>query len=384
MEINDLLLDDPDALAAADPSGMLAATAGAGGFMRAAAATLDSAALIRLADDGQPRALVVVGGGGSTAAGDILSAVAGLGSPIPVFTSSGPSLPGWVGAGDLVVAVSASGATKETLSNAAEAIRRGCRVAAICPARSELASLIAADRSAVLMALAQPADGRPLRARALLWSLATPLLLLGGRIGLVDDAPGAIARAADALDDIARSCGPVVPVGENSAKQLAVEVATSWPIIWGTGEVGGVAAARFARQLAENAGLPSSVGVVPQAARTQSGLFAGPRATQLAEDDIFRDRVEEPDACVRLRLVLLRDAPEHPGTAVLADRSARVAADAGVAISVVRAHPGHSLDRLVALVGPTDFASVYAALALGVDPTPGARELGVTLEDQGR
>ena len=382
MEINDLLLDDPEGLAVGDPAGMLAATAGAGGFMRAAAGTLDVDAVERLADDGRPRAVVVVGGGGSTAAGDILNAVAGLGSPIPVITSSGPSLPGWVGPTDLVVAVSGSGSTQETLASVSEAVRRGCRLAAICPAKSELAQIVGADRSAQLLALSQPADGRPLRARALLWSLATPLLLLGGRIGLVDDAPAAIARAADSLDDIARTCGPVVPIGENPAKQLALEVGQSWPVIWGTGDVGAVAAQRFSRQLAENAGLPSSCGAVPEAARTQSVLFAGPRAVHLDADDIFRDRVEDPEPQVRLRLVLLRDSPEHPETALLADRGARVAQDAAVPISIVRAEPGNSLDRLVALVGPTDFASVYAALALGIDPTPGARELGVTLDDR--
>ena len=64
--------------------------------------------------------------GGSGVAGDVLSAVCGPGSASPVMAHHDYGLPGWVGAADLVIAVSCSGTTEETLSAAAEAVRRGC------------------------------------------------------------------------------------------------------------------------------------------------------------------------------------------------------------------------------------------------------------------
>ncbi len=59
-------------------------------------------------------------------AGDILAAVCGHGAPLPIVTVRSYRLPGWVGATDLVIAVSCSGRTEETLAAAIEAVRRGC------------------------------------------------------------------------------------------------------------------------------------------------------------------------------------------------------------------------------------------------------------------
>ena len=51
---------------------------------------------------------------------------AARGAPVPVpLPHRGYGLPGWVGAADVVVAVSCSGTTEETLSALEEAVRRG-------------------------------------------------------------------------------------------------------------------------------------------------------------------------------------------------------------------------------------------------------------------
>ena len=294
---------------------------------------------------------------------------------MPVVTVGGPGLPGWVGPADLVVAVSAGGGTRETLTVAAEAARRGCRLVGVCPPGSALAELVDATRSAVRFGVGIPPVGGNWRARALMWSLATPILLVGGQMGLVPNASDAIEAAARVLDDIADQCSPMRDSITNPAKQWAVELALSLPLLWGTGSVGAVAVRRLSRQLAENAGLPAIYGNLPEAARTQSALLAGPRAGQSDVDDIFRDRLEDPDGWTRIRLVLLRDADEHPDTAVLAEDAARVAEQRGVPVSILRAEAGHPLERLASLVGLTDFATVYAALALGVDPLASRNDL---------
>ena len=69
--------------------------------------------------------------GGSGVAGDVLAAVCGPGSASPVVAQHDYRLPGWVGAADLVIAVSCSGTTEETLSAAEEAVRRGCPLLAV-------------------------------------------------------------------------------------------------------------------------------------------------------------------------------------------------------------------------------------------------------------
>ena len=375
MQFDDVLLDDYDRLTTVDQRGLLAVTAGAGASLRAAVATISDEALGRAVVDGRPRAILVAGGGGSRAAGDILAAVAGSGSQVPVMTASGPGLPGWVGPNDIVVALSASGCTAETLDLAREAARRGSRLITVCPRGSELDQLVESTRDAASFPVAIPPIPGSWRARTLMWSLATPLLVVAGELGLVDNVRGSIEAAAMVLDEIAQDCSPARDTVENEAKQWAVDAAVSLPLIWGSGDVGGVAARRFARQLAENAGIPAVAGTLPEAARTQAGLMSGPRAGKADVNDIFRDRVDDPEGSIRLRLVLLRDNPEHPDVESLANAGASVATTRGVPVTQKHALAGPPLVRLASLIGVSDFASVYAGLALGVDPMDAANEL---------
>jgi glucose/mannose-6-phosphate isomerase len=68
--------------------------------------------------------------------------------------------------------------------------------------------------------------------------------------------------------------------------------------------------------------------------------------------------------------VLLRDDDGTGVAAARADASAEVARSRGVAVSGLGAEGGSAVERLASLVGLLDFASVYLALAYGVDPTP--------------
>src|SRR5436309_1270125 len=124
-------LDTPDVIEAADPSDMLRQVASAAAQVRTALRSCAETDLSVFSPDIRPRAMVVAGMGGSGLAGELLGAVAGPSSPVQVVTAQAERLPGWVGAADAVIAVSCSGTTPQTLALAAEAARRGCRLAAI-------------------------------------------------------------------------------------------------------------------------------------------------------------------------------------------------------------------------------------------------------------
>jgi glucose/mannose-6-phosphate isomerase len=125
----------------------------------------------------------------------------------------------------------------------------------------------------------------------------------------------------------------------------------------------------MACQLNENAKVPAMWGALPEAHHNQSVALDGPLAASGADDDIFRDRVEEPEP-LRLRLLLTRDDSGDSDTSKRAEASAEVATSRGVPVSVVSAEGDSAIERLASLVGLLDFASVYVALAGGVDPTP--------------
>ncbi len=355
-------LDDSAALEAADPSGMLRAVASSAAQVREAAVVSGEAGLGRLADEDRPRAVVVCGMGGSGIAGDVLAAVAGPACRVPVLTHRGFGLPTWVGAADLVIAVSCSGSTQETLSALEEAVRRGCRLLVVGAAGSPVEGLAGRGRGLFVPV------GQGRQPRASLWSLSVPLLVAADALGLLVAGPEELAETATVLEEVANRCRPDADTLVNPGKSLAVELDGALPVIWGASPLTGTAAYRFACQLNENAAAPATWGVLPEAGHNQVVTFGGPWAGR-SDDDLFRDRADEPERPV-LRLVLLREDAELPPVTERADACASLAAERGVGVSALLAEGRSAPARLASLIGLTDYASTYLALAQGTDPTP--------------
>lgn len=340
-------LDDAAALTAADPEDMLGAVASAGSQVRQALVASERSSIGGLQDRGRPRAVVVTGMGGSGIAGHVLQAAAGPECPVPVERVRGWTLPAWVGEDDLVIAVSSSGRTAETLACTRAALERRARTVVVAAEGSPLVEL--ADAAHVPWVPVP--NGRPPRAN--LWALSVPLLVAAHTLGIVDADPEHLQTVAGLLDEIADACAASRPTAENPAKTLAAELAGSLPMVWGSSDLAGIAAYRLLCQLAENAKYPSVNGVLPEALHNQVVTFTAPTASGLP-----------------IRLVLLRDTVEHPRVAAAREEVERLARESGVAVSRIEASGTHPLERMATLCAIGDFASVYLALAIGVDPTP--------------
>jgi glucose/mannose-6-phosphate isomerase len=104
--------------------------------------------------------------------------------------------------------------------------------------------------------------------------------------------------------------------------------------------------------------------VLPEANHNQVVIFDGPfvPAAGAAGED------QEPP--VPLRLVLLRDTHEHPQVARRREESARIAGERGIEVTELAAAGDQPLERLASLVQLIDYASVYLAIANGIDPAP--------------
>lgn len=360
--MNDLDFSDDAQLGALDPGQMLAAIAGSGAQMRQALATVDRDVLSRAAQEGKPRAVVVAGMGGSGVSGDILAAVAGPSSPIPLTVERTHHLPGWVSPLDVVIAVSCSGHTEETLEVAAEAARRGARLITVAAAESPLAQIGQSTRGAHHIGV--DAQGR--MPRASLWTIATPILMLADSLGMTSVGDRDFAITADFMDELSAECGPVVETDENPAKLLALSLANSLPVIWGTGAIGRAVSGRFMAQLAENAKLPAIHGGLPEVGHNQIVTFDGVFA-RFADRDMFSD---DDDYLRMLSVVLLRDDAEHHSVTARVNVINELAQARNIPIREVMARGEHRLSRVASLVVPTDWASAYAAIAMGIDPSP--------------
>ncbi|MEU4479331.1 SIS domain-containing protein [Micromonospora sp. NPDC023966] len=366
------LLDNPDRLAEQDPGGMLRFTASAGAQVRESAALAAEANLTVLADDGRPRAVVIAGIGTAGRTGDLLATVAGPRCPVPVIPHRSAGVPGWVGAADVVIAVSASGRSPEALGAAEAAHRRGARLVAVGAPDSQLQSVAERARAPFI-----PVPRRA-PARASLWALTVPVLLAARTLGLVKVNEADLAETAARLDADADRCRPTAESFVNPAKSLALGLSGSIPIVWGSSPLATVAARRFGDTLSANARYPVVTGALGEAGRGRVGLLDGVFGGLVeGERDIFADPNETGSDATRLRLVLLRDGglnAEDDTDEPLAVEERRadavqtLAERRGVRCDVVTAEGGSALERLASLMAVPDFASVYLALAHGLDP----------------
>jgi glucose/mannose-6-phosphate isomerase len=371
-----LRLDDPELVESGDPAGMLRQIASSAAQIRSALRAAEEADLSGFRPDSRPRAIVVAGTGGSAFAGEVLAAVCGTGTPVQVVSVHGYQLPGWVGAADLVIAVSASGASEATLALAAEAVRRGCDFAGVGAAGTPLQEMAVRARGAYV-----PVTVNGL-ARSAPWSLAVPLLVIASRLGVARiDAP-TCEDSAVALEEIAHQCRPSSESFVNPGKSLALDLVGALPMIWGGSLPSLVAARRFASQLAASAKYPALAGALPDVGHDQVAVFDGPFAPAPApqfpeaEDFDFDSPEPEPELSEGTpvpRLVLIADpAGEYPPVTRTREAAASLAAARGIDVSELSAAGEHPLRRLTGVVQLTDYAAAYLGIACGIDPSSGA------------
>ena len=348
-------LDDAELVEAADPGGMLRQVASSAAQVRSAVRACSEVDLSPVINPGRPRAIVVAGMGGSGIAGDVLAAICGTGNSMQVVTSHGYQLPGWVGAADLVIAVSCSGSTEETLAVATEAVRRGSNLVAVGAAGSPLQAIATQARAPFVPVVSA---GMP---RSTLWGLSIPLIVIAERAGVLEVGEDVYEATAAALEQIAFQCRPTSESFVNPGKSLALDLFGSLPTIWGSSPLSGVAAKRFAAQLNENAKYPGIAGELPEANHNQVVAFDGPFAPGTRLD---------AESGYPLRLVLLSDPAAHPQVARRQAASAELATARGIRVSELAMEGEHPLLRFASVVQLIDYATVYLGIASGVDPTP--------------
>jgi glucose/mannose-6-phosphate isomerase len=392
-------LDTPDVIEASDPGDMLRQVASSAAAVRTALRSCQEADLSAFAPDARPRAIVVAGLGGSGLAGEMLDAVTGSSSPVQVVTVQAERLPGWVGAADAVIAASGSGDTPETLAVATEAARRGCRLVGVGPKGSALHRIAEQARAPFipLVTAGPPSSTLP---RSMLWGLAIPLLVIAERLGVARIGPEVFEQAASRLEEVSHQCRPASESFVNPGKSLALDLVGTLPVVWGTSGLSGVAARRFAAQLNDNAKYPAIAGLLPEAAHNQIAMFDGPFAPaarpsppasptrhaaaaeplppsddlsglpDLSSWDLDYEETDQGPAAgfTPLRLVLIVDPDQEQRVAAQQRAVSELATQRGIGLSELAMDGEHPLVRLAGVIQLTDYASVYLAIASGIDP----------------
>lgn len=339
---DDSRLEDPEALAQADQH--LRWLAGAGARIRVTASDMAGVGSIdRLThafDAGRrPRGVIVLG-----AESRLVRAVLEPVCPVPLVAWPFESLPGWVGALDLVVVLASQGSRQGLMAAVGEARRRGAAMLVAAAPESPIAEQAASSSTLVL----------PVRSAD---PLATAVGVLGAlhALGLGPAVvPESVARAVDAVAEL---CSPHVDLAQNPAKDLALGLADAVPLVWG----GTVLAARASRRIAEALRRASAR---PALAADASDLEPLIVASSVA--DPFADPFDEPSTPLRPVVVALDDGSD--------DQSARRERGALVAraqqhqlrVCEISAPAGtRPVDAYAALLMHGLFGAAYLAVGLG-------------------
>jgi glucose/mannose-6-phosphate isomerase len=297
-----------------------------------------------LPDAGGLDQLVVLGMGGSGIAGDVLAALAEPVATRPVVVLKDSALPAFVGPRSLVVALSFSGQTAETLAGAREALERGSRLVAV----SAGGALAALARSGGGVALA--VDQSIPMPRAALGALLAPVLAVAEDVGVLPDGR---AQAASGVAQLRRRAAELSRPG-NEAERIARVVGRTWPLVYGAGRLGAVAATRWKNQVNENAKAPAFAHSIPEACHNELCGWGqhGDVTRQVLTLIELRHGWETSDVPRRYELVN--------------DQMLEVVSD----IVTVSAAGDTPLAHLLDLVLVGDVMSLYLADTAGVDPGP--------------
>lgn len=299
-----------------------------------------------LASRPAPRSLVMLGMGGSAIGADLLKAWLEPQLPLPVTVSREYEVPGYVGADTLVIAVSYSGNTEETLAAFEDAHRRG-------------ASLLGITTGGTLRqrcaALGVPCFALPpgLPPRASLPYSFFSLLRLLQVLGIHAPDEAELADLLEVLDAGIRAWGPA-ETGGGEAFDLARALDQTIPVIYGAGPGLATVATRWKCQINENAKMAAASAALPEANHNEMAGYSSPQPQ--------RDYA-------RLALIMLSDDQARVEVRNRAEVTAAYLRER-LPLHEAAARGRTRLARMFGLVLLGDFVSVYLAWLRGVDPTP--------------
>ncbi|MHB8586243.1 MAG: bifunctional phosphoglucose/phosphomannose isomerase [Thermoplasmatota archaeon] len=290
-----------------------------------------------------PSRVLVVGMGGSAAGGDYLAAWADYESAVPILVRRGYDLPTWVDASTLVIGVSFSGETEETLAQFHAARQKGARLAAVSTGgRLERYAAKAGAPFVKIEGGLQPraALGRTLSAQAILLEAAGVLKTRAALKGAVD-----VLRAM--APDFATDLAPP----RNEPKRVALALHGTIPGFYAEARLLPVAR-RAANQVHENG----------------KGLAWWAEMPEMNHNELVG--WWNTDTSDGTAAVFLRDRQESRAVSERWDFTAEAVRRQGVPLVQLEARGESLLARQLSLTFLADAMSVYWAIRRNIDPTP--------------
>ena len=288
--------------------------------------------------------VVVIGMGEAALAGDLVRAVAGPFMSIPVIVHRGYELPSFVGPESLVLALSVSGATDETVEATEAAYETGAALLSVTRSDGYLAELADAWRTPII---SLPDD---VGARLEFVPLSVASLLALEQVGLY---PGGREWLSLAVAQLARRRDQLVGPSSEAAR-VAKAIDRTMPLIYGAGPIGRVATVRWKQQFNLTAKVPAFANFVPELCHNEISGWG-------QHGDVTRQVFTQID---------LRHDEEHPQDTARLDQVDDITLEVVADQVRVDAEGEGALAQLLDLVYVGDMAAVEIAQREGIDPGP--------------
>lgn len=335
------VLDNPRVIARLDPSGMLGAVDSSPELLLNPLSTENRQ---RITIDREIEQIVFGGVGGSAIAADVIIDWLIDRLKIPAVVVRDARLPRFVNKTTLVVALSYSGETTETLSLYKAARSRDCLAFAISTGGRLIDLCRRYERPFLTI--------RPsVSPRSALYQMVSACSIVLKEAGLTGRLLPAVGEAAKEVSVLRRLYTSTNDSSGNKAKQFAYSLKDNLPVVYALQRMGCVAR-RFKNQLNENSKIPAKFDLLPESGHNE--IEAWHEANDLTP-------------------VLIRDSGESAFESKIMDgfRSTIKEATKTEALDV-RIRSKSRLGRLLCPIFFLDYVSIYLAFLRGVDPTPTA------------
>lgn len=292
-----------------------------------------------------PKNVIITGMGGSAIGGELLRDWLHDRASIPIEVCRDYVLPAHADKNTLVIAVSYSGETEETLSVFLEAVKRHCMVVTI----SSGGHLQTFSKKLKIPHISMPTGFPP---RAAIAYTFFPLVVLMERLYVVKERSEEITEALHVLEKVSEENALRTPLKNNKAKKLALEIEGTVPIVYGFRQYGSVAR-RLKCQFNENSKVPSKFDIFSELNHNEVVGWEAPKNLT----KIFS-------------IILIRDPKEPPEIKQRIEITEQIVSQKVCKILKIQALGKQKLAKMLSAMYIGDFASIYLALLRGVDPTP--------------
>jgi len=293
--------------------------------------------------------IVVAAVGGSAIQGDLIRNWIGDQMAIPMEVCRDSILPSYADRGTLVIAISYSGNTQETLSQVMGAYERRCKVFSVTSG-GQLARI--SKRLGLPTVKVRPG----FVPRAALPHLFTSTAHILSRSGLIKSIREEIKLASRRLSETGREIRVENPLRNNRAKKFALDLLGKYPVIYSSARVSSVAM-RMKNQFNENSKVPCKFELLPEALHNE---VEGWKPLDVAKGK-----------SMPFSIVIVRDAGESKSERVRFEEMKKLLRESGVSeVKQILLEGDTKLGRLLSGVYFGDFVSFYLAVSRGFDPTP--------------